>query len=362
MALDYTLKTQEERLECVRETIAATSQEKLDANYLHVMTDYLLFAADRNQTKKEKKKERSIITKNREATVNKRQISFEEMVENMENGEDGIYALVNNDKNQILDNKDSISEEDLENIPGMREFDSIITSLKRQFLSATGKQRYYLKKQIIETYQQMYLLKQSVKGWPAKSKVSAQLKNMAHMDLSEKIYFDSRGYPVSNGVISLFNPVHISFLLTYYSSIKQECYTDLNCDMHWELLDFENLIEQTFKSKDQTTAMLYDLLIWKIDGESNDEICGMMEKEYGVSHTAQYFSTLWRKKIPKMIAEQAQKNYVMWYYTNVEYGQWKKCGKCGKTKLAHPLFFSKNNSAKDGFYSTCRECRKSKKK
>ena len=66
MALDYTLKTQEERLECVRETIAATSQEKLDANYLRVMTDYLLFAADRNQTKKEKKKERSIITKNRE--------------------------------------------------------------------------------------------------------------------------------------------------------------------------------------------------------------------------------------------------------------------------------------------------------
>lgn len=76
MALDYTLKTQEERLKCVRETIETTSQENLDANYLRVMTDYLLFAADRNQTKKEKKKERSIITKNREATVNKRQISL----------------------------------------------------------------------------------------------------------------------------------------------------------------------------------------------------------------------------------------------------------------------------------------------
>ena len=56
MALDYTLKTQEERLKCVRETIETTSQENLDANYLRVMTDYLLFAADRNQTKKEKKK------------------------------------------------------------------------------------------------------------------------------------------------------------------------------------------------------------------------------------------------------------------------------------------------------------------
>lgn len=56
MALDYTLKTQEERLKCVRETIAATSQENLDANYLRVMTDYLLFAADRNQTKRKRKR------------------------------------------------------------------------------------------------------------------------------------------------------------------------------------------------------------------------------------------------------------------------------------------------------------------
>lgn len=353
MALDYTLKTTEERVQCVRETLSSTKD--VDNTYLKVMADYILFAADKNQTKKEKKKQYSISTKNREATIRKRQVSYEGMAASLESGEDGIFALITNDKNQILDQKDEISQQDLDEIPGMRECDNLIKSLKKQFTIAEGKNRYYLKKQIIETYQQMYLLKQSIKGWPAKSKVTNQLKTMAHMRLDEKITFDSRGYPQSNCVISLFNPVHVSFLLTYYSAIKQECYTDLSCDMHWELIDLENIIDQTFKNNKDD--ILYHLLVYKIDGMSNAEIAAQMEAEFGVSHTEQYFSTLWRRKIPKLIAEQAQKNYVMWYYTNVEYGQWKRCGKCGQMKLAHPLFFSKNNSAKDGFYSTCRECR-----
>lgn len=353
MALDYTLKTTEERVQCVRETLSSTKD--VDNTYLKVMADYILFAADKNQTKKEKKKQYSISTKNREATIRKRQVSYEGMAASLESGEDGIFALITNDKNQILDQKDEISQKDLDEIPGMRECDNLIKSLEKQFTIAEGKNRYYLKKQIIETYQQMYLLKQSIKGWPAKSKVTNQLKTMAHMRLDEKITFDSRGYPQSNCVISLFNPVHVSFLLTYYSAIKQECYTDLSCDMHWELIDLENIIDQTFKNNKDD--ILYHLLVYKIDGMSNAEIAAQMEAEFGVSHTEQYFSTLWRRKIPKLIAEQAQKNYVMWYYTNVEYGQWKRCGKCGQMKLAHPLFFSKNNSAKDGFYSTCRECR-----
>ena len=350
--LDYTLKTTDERIKCVKDILSSTKD--IDNTYLKVMADYILFAADKNQTKKEKKKQYSISTKNREVTIRKRQVSYEGMAASLESGEDGLYAMISNDKNQILDQKDEISEQDLEEIPGMRDYDSLIKSLKVQMAKAEGKTKYFLKKQIIETYQQMYLLKQSVKGWPAKSKVSNQLKTMAHMRMDEKITFDSRGYPQSDGVISLFNPVHVSFLLTYYSAIKQECYTDLSCDMHWELIDLENIIDQTFNDKND---ILYHLLVYKIDGMSNAEIVAQMESEFGISHTEQYFSTLWRRKIPKMIAETAQKKYVMWYYTNVEYGQWKKCGKCGQMKLAHPLFFSKNNSAKDGFYSTCRECR-----
>lgn len=84
-----------------------------------------------------------------------------------------------------------------------------------------------------------------------------------------------------------------------------------------------------------------------------------MEAKYGIVHTEQYYSNLFRKRIPKMIAEQAQKEFLIWYYTNIEYGTWKTCTKCGEVKLAHPLFFNRNTS-RDNFYSICKDCRKSK--
>ena len=121
MPLDYTLTTSEERIKCVEKLLAETPSTQLTKGYLSYMSDYILFVADRNQTKKEKQTEKPILTKNREVTVKKRQVSYEEVVSNLENGEDGIYALMSDNKNQILDPKDPISEFDIDNIPGMRE-------------------------------------------------------------------------------------------------------------------------------------------------------------------------------------------------------------------------------------------------
>lgn len=151
MQLDYSLKTSEERIKCVEDLIAETPSEQLTKGYLSYMSDYILFVADRDQTKKERKKENPILTKNREITVNKRQVSYEEIVSNLENGEDGIYALMSDNKNQILDPKDPISEMEIDLIPGMREHYDLIECLKKQFETAKGMQKYHLKKAIIET-------------------------------------------------------------------------------------------------------------------------------------------------------------------------------------------------------------------
>ena len=67
----------------------------------------------------------------------------------------------------------------------------------------------------------------------------------------------------------------------------------------------------------------------------------------GMSVFGKYLSSLWRNKIPKLLAEQAKEDYLIWYYTYQEYGKWKKCSKCGQIKLAHNRFFSKNNTSKD---------------
>ena len=61
-----------------------------------------------------------------------------------------------------------------------------------------------------------------------------------------------------------------------------------------------------------------------------------------------------------MIAEQCEKNYLEWYYTNIEKGAWKRCNSCGQIKLAHNKYFSKNKTSKDGFYSICKCCRNNK--
>ena len=64
--------------------------------------------------------------------------------------------------------------------------------------------------------------------------------------------------------------------------------------------------------------------------------------------------------IPKLLAENAVKRYLNWYYTTQEKGKWKKCSRCGEIKLAHNLYFSKNKTSKDGFYSICKDCRNKK--
>ena len=123
--------------------------------------------------------------------------------------------------------------------------------------------------------------------------------------------------------------------------------------------DLDSLIENTLR---EDYPLYYDLLIYKIDGKQNIEIQKLLQEKHGVKHSIEYISSLWRKKIPKLIAAEAEKEYLVWYYTVKEYGQWKKCSRCGEIKLAHNIFFSKNSSSKDGWYSICKCCRNKKKK
>ena len=93
--LDYTLTTPEERVKLVEQIL----EENPDPNdkYLEVLADYLILCME-----KQEKKERKILTENRMATVNKRETSFEGLVSQLENGEDGIYNLISENKNQIF--------------------------------------------------------------------------------------------------------------------------------------------------------------------------------------------------------------------------------------------------------------------
>ena len=191
-----------------------------------------------------------------------------------------------------------------------------------------------------------------------RSKPTGQIKSLIHADIPEKVYLDEEKFPYSTGRLSLLNTSHVSFLLLYYSQLKQEAYDELQSDLHFLLMDLEQLVEDTLLEKH---PLLYDIVVWKIDGLTNEEIQQKVDAKYGEWHTEQYYSSLWRQRIPRLIVEEAQRQYLIWYYTNVEYGYWKKCSKCGRIKLGHPLFYARNTS-KDGWYSQCKECKNKKKK
>ena len=123
--------------------------------------------------------------------------------------------------------------------------------------------------------------------------------------------------------------------------------------------DLDEAVDRALKDKE---PLLYDLLIYKIDGKSNLQIQNLLFNTYNMTHSIEYLSSLWRNKIPKIIADYIEKQQLIWYYTTEKKGKWKRCSRCGQIKLAHNKFFSKNNTSKDGFYSICKECRNKKTK
>jgi hypothetical protein len=349
--LDYTLQTPEERNELVKKIIDETPPEQLTNKYLEILSDYIIFAMD-----KEERKKKRILTENRMVTVNKRETSFQGLAGQLENGEDGIYNMIANDKNIIFTPKISITQQDVDEIPALKDLKAAIAEVEKEEKAATGKKKFLLKKQLIEMRQDQYVIKNAYRQ---PMYFTNAIKSFSKANFDEHITVTPEGEVKSDGLISLFNPKHISALLCNYSTLKEDSWGKFWTDSYYLMEDLDNLIERTLK---EDYPLYYDLLIYKIDGKSNAEIQILLNKKHGIKHSVEYLSSLWRNKIPKLLAERAQEDYIVWYYTTQEYGKWKRCSRCGQIKLADNRFFSKNKTSKDGWYSICKCCRNHKTK
>ena len=118
LKLDYKLETPTERNELVKKIVEQTPPERLTPKYLEILSDYIIFAMD-----KEERKQKKILTDNRMVTVNKRETSFQGLVSKLENGEDGIYNMIANDKNIIFTPKVQITPKDIAEIPALKELE-----------------------------------------------------------------------------------------------------------------------------------------------------------------------------------------------------------------------------------------------
>ena len=304
---------------------------------------------------KQERKERKILTDNRMMTVNKRECSFEGLVSQLENGEDGIYNLITDNKNQIFQPKVTITKKDLDEIQPLRQLREAINVWEAKLKVTEGKDAFVIKKALIEMRKDQYVIKNAYR----RPIVPNKLTRSTHVTIlpDETSSFDEDGYPIPKGV-SLLNPVVCSAILCNYSRLKEDSFDRFEGDLYYLMLAFDEIADKALKE-----YPLYEKIVeCKVDGLQNTQIQEILQVEFGIKHSLEYISSLWRKKIPKLIASQAEDEYLYWYYLNIKKGKYKKCSRCGQVKLAHNKYFSKNKTSRDGFYSICKKCRNSKNK
>ena len=301
---------------------------------------------------KQERKERKILTENRMTTVNKRETSFEGLVSQFENGEDGIYNLVTEDKNQIFQHKVEITEKDLEEIPFLKQLREAIGYWEQKLKTVSGRDAYIIKKTIIDLRKDQYIIKNAYRR-PIVTTHAGHGTHWVPLEYSEEM----RDGELQYSGVSLLNPKVCSEVLCNYSKLRAAGEGNFMSDTWYFMEDFDKVATHALEK-----YPYYERLVeLKVDGKQNLEIQEILQKEFGIKHSIEYISSLWRNKIPKLIATQAEHEFLDWWYLTQEKGQYKKCSRCGQIKLAHNKYFSKNKTSRDGWYSICKACRNTKK-
>lgn len=351
--LDYSLTNIQDRIDLVNKILEENPNPS--NAYLEILSTYIIVPIEKEERKAQKKKENSVLTENHLSVINDHEISYEGLVSKLENGEDGIYNLMadKTKKLPLKPKKEPITTRDLEEIPPLKDLRDAIAAWEQKAKTATGRDAYIIRKTIIELRQEQYTIRDIFR-----KPVTAH--NVTHsrpmIPLDESYAIDKDGNITTTGV-SLCNEKVCSAILCNYNYFKRACYGKFDSDLWYLMEDFDNLYKEVV-----TDAFpIYDLLVQdKIKGYQNSEIQKDIFDSFGVRHSLEYISILWRHKIPALLAARAQEDLLSWHYLTVEKGKYKKCTRCGQIKLAHNHYFSKNNTSKDGFYSICKECRNKK--
>ncbi|NMA73813.1 MAG: hypothetical protein GX963_06545, partial [Bacteroidales bacterium] len=260
--LDYKIDDIKKRLEIVKQ-ICEDHEDELTPHNLEQLANYLVF-----QMEKEERKERKILTPNRMVTVNKRETSFEGVVSKFEKNKDGIYGIINEDKNVILSPKVSITAKDIAEIPFIAQIRESIKILK-----AIPDRNYIVQQAIIDLSQTQYLVKDAYLK-PMKSKNSS-IAEPPILDWCSLLDFKDWN------IVKAF--------LHNYSELKTNSDQKIQSDMFWILKDFEELADKALQERE---PMLYDIMLCKIMNMQNKDIQKQLEQDYGRTYSVEYISSL----------------------------------------------------------------------
>jgi hypothetical protein len=207
---------------------------------------------------KQERKEKKILTENRMTTVNKREMSFEGLASQLENGEDGIYNLMNENKNQIFRPKVTITKKDLEEIEPLRQLREAIDTWEAKLKVTEGKEAFIIKKAVIEMRKDQYLIKDAYR----RPLVPKNIVTSKHeINIEEDTYLGDDGFAVPVGA-SLVDWKVCSAILCNYSRLKGDCEGKFYGDLYYLMESFDSIADKALKEHP-----LYEkIVLYKIDG------------------------------------------------------------------------------------------------
>ena len=147
------------------------------------------------------------------------------------------------------------------------------------------------------------------------------------------------------------NPKHVRALLNHYHTLYEALHDKLDTYGRTLLWDFDRYV-----SLCNFTELRRFLIDLRKIGMTYEDILEEMRARYAMEYSPNYLVSIISGEIPKKIAHLAK---CMRIENETPIEQRKKCIHCGKLLPMDPLFFSRNNSHKDGLSNTCKQCDRS---
>ena len=144
------------------------------------------------------------------------------------------------------------------------------------------------------------------------------------------------------------NPKHVRALLNHYHTLYENLHDKLNtygCTLLW---DFDRYVSLC----DFTELRLFLINLRKA-GLAYEDILEEMRAKYGMEYSPNYLVSVVSTEVPNKIAKVAK---MLRIENETPEDQRKRCIHCGRNLPINPLFFSRNNSHKDGLSNTCKQC------
>lgn len=391
LKLDFTIITAQDREKFIAEllqnkTIQYTQKE------IETMGNYILYGKDSEDGSScVDRKEVQIATKY-SSYKKKEPESLESLLENP-NFNEGIFIKHNNHHKTI---KPTIDREKDADIPTIQELWKEIDRIKYRLDVSTGKiqddtvkkleglQLYKMKHYLIDLRRQQFYLKDIFKPQILQYGSSAHptlpteetelpwglegsdydIAPLGVITINDKRFYSPReveekDYHYNKDakyLIDFRNPEHIYLLFENYYDMwtygedKPECI----------LSDIVKTLDFYTARADLSETRQFILECKKLKMR-NEEIRVKLNNKFGLTHTANYISTIWKQNICGDIADAAILHYD--YYLNRDNQfVWKRCNKCGEIKLKDTREFVRKTRSSDGLSGRCKKCDKESRK